>query len=63
MARGIHSRWRATLPRRIWIHPHDERREEHGSGRAIELSSEAGDALITPIHPGFELPVARVFAH
>jgi Uma2 family endonuclease len=30
-------------------------------GRPTELSSEAGDVLRTPLLPGLEIPVARVF--
>jgi Uma2 family endonuclease len=31
-------------------------------GRATELSSEAGDTLVTPVLPGLELSLKRVFA-
>jgi Uma2 family endonuclease len=37
------------------------RREAGGFGRPIELSREAGDVLSTPLLPGLELPLARVF--
>ena len=30
--------------------------------RPIELSSEAGDVLTTPLLPGFKAPLARLFA-
>jgi Uma2 family endonuclease len=30
-------------------------------GRAIELSREAGDVLTTPLLPGLDLPLARIF--
>jgi hypothetical protein len=35
-----------------------------GSGfdRPIELSSEAGDTLTTPLLPGFKAPLAKLFA-
>src|SRR5262245_5941704 len=37
-------------------------RQEHGQfGRPIELSREAGDTLTTPLLPGLELPLARIF--
>lgn len=37
------------------------RREADRFGRALELSAEAGDVLTTPLLPGLELPLARVF--
>jgi Uma2 family endonuclease len=37
-------------------------RGERGLGRARELSAEAGDVLTTPLLPGLEVPLARVFA-
>ena len=37
------------------------RREGEGFGRAIERSREAGDVVATPLLPGLELPLARVF--
>jgi Uma2 family endonuclease len=37
-------------------------RQEHGQfGRPIELSRETGDILTTPLLPGLELPLARIF--
>jgi Uma2 family endonuclease len=36
-------------------------RGEEGFGRAIELSSEADDSLTTPLLPGLEMPLRRVF--
>ena len=30
--------------------------------RAIELKSESGDLLTTPLLPGLEIPLARIFA-
>jgi Uma2 family endonuclease len=32
-----------------------------GFGRAVELSREASDVLTTPLLPGLELPLARIF--
>ena len=37
------------------------RRDGEGFGRAIELSREAGDLLATPLLPGLDLPLARIF--
>jgi Uma2 family endonuclease len=37
------------------------RRDGGGFGRAVELTREAGDVLITPLLPGLEIPLARVF--
>jgi Uma2 family endonuclease len=37
------------------------RRGEDGFGRAIELSSEADDSLTTPLLPGLEMPLRRIF--
>jgi Uma2 family endonuclease len=37
------------------------RREGERFGRAIELTHEAGDVLLTPMLPGLELPLARIF--
>ena len=37
------------------------RREGAGFGRPIELSREAGDVLATPLLPGLEMPLARIF--
>jgi Uma2 family endonuclease len=37
------------------------RRADAGYGRPLELSREAGDSLATPLLPGLELPLARVF--
>jgi len=37
------------------------RREGEGFGRPLELSREASDVLVTPLLPGLELPLARVF--
>jgi Uma2 family endonuclease len=37
------------------------RRGEEGFGRAIELSSEADDSLTTPLLPGLEMPLRRIF--
>jgi Uma2 family endonuclease len=37
-------------------------RETDRFGRARELSLEAGDVVTTPLLPGFEIPLARVFA-
>jgi Uma2 family endonuclease len=36
-------------------------REANGFGRAVERSREAGDTLTTPLLPGLELPLARIF--
>jgi len=38
------------------------RRTENGFARPAELSTEAGDVLTTPLLPGLELPLARIFA-
>ena len=38
------------------------RRSADRFGRAVELSREAGDVLTTPLHQGFAIPLARVFA-
>ena len=38
------------------------RRDGDRFGRAIELSAEAGDMLATPVLPGLELKLERVFA-
>ena len=37
------------------------RREGDTFGRAIELSREAGDVLATPLLPGLDLPLVRIF--
>jgi len=37
------------------------RREGEAFGRASELSRERGDVLITPLLPGLEMPLARIF--
>ena len=37
------------------------RREGDGFARPIELSREAGDVLVTPLLPGLELPLGRIF--
>jgi Uma2 family endonuclease len=37
------------------------RQENERFGRPLELSCEAGDVLTTPLLPGLELPLARVF--
>jgi Uma2 family endonuclease len=37
------------------------RRSDDGFGRAIELSRDAGDGLATPLLPGLDLPLARIF--
>jgi len=37
------------------------RRAAEGFGRAVELSREAGDVLTTPLLPGLDLPLARIF--
>jgi Uma2 family endonuclease len=37
------------------------RRHGEAFGRPIELSSEAGDTLTTPLLPGLDIPLARVF--
>ena len=37
------------------------RRDGDTFGRAIELTREAGDVLTTPLLPGLELPLARIF--
>jgi len=38
------------------------RRGEGGFARPVELSCEAGDVLTTPLLPGLELPLSRIFA-
>jgi Uma2 family endonuclease len=37
------------------------RRAAEGFGRAVELSREAGDVLTTPLLPGLDMPLARIF--
>jgi Uma2 family endonuclease len=37
------------------------RREDAGFGRPNELSRQAGDVLTTPLLPGLDLPLARIF--
>jgi Uma2 family endonuclease len=37
------------------------RRDDDAFGRAIELSREHGDTLTTPLLPGLEMPLARIF--
>ena len=37
------------------------RRENDRFGRPLELSREAGDVLSTPLLPGLDLPLARIF--
>lgn len=37
------------------------RREEKGLGRPIELSRETSDVLTTPLLPGLQLPLSRIF--
>ena len=37
------------------------RREGESFGRAIELSREAGDVLATPLLPGLDVPLTRIF--
>jgi Uma2 family endonuclease len=37
------------------------RREDAGFGRPLELSRETGDVLTTPLLPGLEMPLARIF--
>jgi Uma2 family endonuclease len=36
-------------------------READGFARVVELSAEAGDVLTTPLLPGLEIPLTRVF--
>ena len=36
-------------------------RESAGFSRARELTREAADVLITPLLPGLEMPLARIF--
>ena len=38
------------------------RRSSRGFDRPVELSAEAGDILTTPLLPGLDIPIARVFA-
>jgi len=38
------------------------RRAEAGFARPVELAREAGDVLTTPLLPGLELPLSRIFA-
>jgi Uma2 family endonuclease len=38
------------------------RRSSRGFDRPVELSAEAGDILATPLLPGLDIPIARVFA-
>jgi len=37
------------------------RREDDRFGRPLEMSREAGDVLTTPLLPGLDLPLARIF--
>jgi Uma2 family endonuclease len=37
------------------------RRADQGFARPLEMSAEAGDVLATPLLPGLEIPLARVF--
>jgi len=37
------------------------RREADGFARVVELSAEAGDVLTTPLLPGLDVPLSRVF--
>jgi Uma2 family endonuclease len=37
------------------------RREAEGFSRAIEVSRDAGDVLATPLLPGLDLPLTRIF--
>jgi Uma2 family endonuclease len=37
------------------------RREADGFARVVERSAEAGDVLTTPLLPGLEIPLSRVF--
>ena len=37
------------------------KRENDRFGRPIELSREAGEGLSTPLLPGLDLPLARIF--
>jgi len=37
------------------------RRAAAGFARPVELSPEAGDVLTTPLQPGLELPLSRIF--
>jgi len=37
------------------------RRTEREFGWPVELSREAGDVLTTPLLPGLDLPLARIF--
>jgi Uma2 family endonuclease len=37
------------------------RRSDKGFARPIEMSAEAGDVLTTPLLPGLDIPLARVF--
>jgi Uma2 family endonuclease len=37
------------------------RRSAEGFARPVELSAETGDVLTTPLLPGLEIPLARVF--
>ena len=37
------------------------RRTDAGFGRPLELAKEAGDTLATPLLPGLELPLVRIF--
>ena len=37
------------------------RRDGEGFGRAVELSREARDVLSTPLLPGLEMPLVRIF--
>jgi Uma2 family endonuclease len=37
------------------------RREADGFARVVERSAEAGDVITTPLLPGLEIPLSRVF--
>ena len=37
------------------------RRDDAGFGRPVELSRETGDVLTTPLLPGLDMPLARIF--
>ena len=37
------------------------RAAEKGFGKPVEWSLEAGDVLTTPLLPGLELPLSRIF--
>lgn len=45
------------MPDRVSVY----RRNGDSFGGAIELSREHGDVLTTPLLPGLEMPLARIF--